>query len=125
MSRVPQSCPARADRPGIHLAVQAVVPLAGDKVQRKRGRLPAAEPLRGFDPSWMRRAVIIGEAGNLVGVDLHPPGGRAQRVVFGIGAELGEQHVFWHSRWDFDPAFLPERIEVRTRLLCARSRKVP
>ena len=34
-------------------------------------------------------------------------------MVFGIGAELGEQDVFLRSRWDFDPAFLPERIEVR------------
>jgi hypothetical protein len=37
----------------------------------------------------MRREVIIGEAGNLVGIELDPPGGSAQRVVFGIGAELG------------------------------------
>jgi len=40
--------------------------------------LPAAKPLRGFDPSRMRRAVIIGEPGNPVGIDLDPPGGSAQ-----------------------------------------------
>ena len=70
-------------------------------------------PSHSADPSRTPRAVIISEAGNLVGIDLDPPGGSAQRVVFWIGAELGEQHVFLRSRWDFDPAFLPERIEVR------------
>jgi hypothetical protein len=37
------------------------VQLAIEKAKRKRGRLSAAKPLRGFDPSRMRRAVIIGE----------------------------------------------------------------
>ena len=46
-----------------------------DKVQGQRGRLPAAKPLRGFDPSRMRRAVVIGEPGNLVGIELDPPSG--------------------------------------------------
>jgi len=46
----PGNLATRADRPRIHLAVQAVAWLAGDQVQRKRGRLPAAKPLRGSKP---------------------------------------------------------------------------
>src|SRR6516164_7928487 len=45
-------------------------------------------PSHSADPSRTPRAVIISEAGNLVGIDLDPPGGSAQRVVFWIGAEL-------------------------------------
>jgi hypothetical protein len=58
----------------------------------KRSRLPAAKPFRGFDPSRMRRAAIIGEPGNLLGIQLDPPGGSAQRVTFGIGAGLSAQY---------------------------------
>ena len=43
--------------------------------ERHRGRLRAAKPLRGFDPSRMQRAVVIREPGNLVGIELDPPSG--------------------------------------------------
>src|SRR5205823_6929443 len=99
---------------------QFVARLTRDEVEREGNRAFAAEPLCGFDPAWMRRAVIIAKPGDLVGIELDPPGRCAQLVLLGVGAELAKQHVFVHARWYFDPTLLPERIEIRNKVaLCA------
>ena len=52
----------------------------------------------------MRRAIVVGEPDDLVGIQLDPPRGRAQLAFIGVGAELCKQHVFFGPRRDFDPA---------------------
>src|SRR6516164_6003685 len=77
----------------------------------------------------MRRAIVVAEPDDLVGIQLDPPRGGAQLAFIGVGAELCKQHVFFGPRWDFDPAFSPKGVElgdeIAMRLLAERVVKVP
>src|SRR4029077_19962949 len=101
---------AGADRAAVHLAVQPVARLARDEMQRMGfGALPA-EPFPRLDPGRMRRAVVITEARDLLGVELDPAGRRAELVLVRIGAVIAKDHVFLAGGGDFQIAGLPERV---------------
>ena len=108
----PGSLALRADQPGIHLAVQFVPRLARNEMQRKPLRRSSAQPFSRLDPGWMRRAIVIAEPGDLVGIELDAAGGRAQLVPLGIGAKIPKQDVFVGSRRYLDPALFPECVKL-------------
>src|SRR5258708_24792812 len=77
----------------------------------------------------MRRAIVVGEPRDLVGIQLDPPGGSAQLAFIGVGAELCKQHIFLGPRRDLEPALLPKGVElgdeIALRALAERVVEVP
>src|SRR5712691_13147438 len=89
-------------------------------MQRKARRRSSAEPFARLDPGRMRRAIVIPEPVDFVGIELDSPRRRAQLVRLGIGAKISEQHIFVGSQRYFDPPLSPERLEIANQVaLCS------
>src|SRR5262249_58221330 len=75
----------------------------------------APKPPRRRDPSRVRRAVRIVEAGNRLGDDLDAPGRSLERMVLRIAAKIFKQHVVALGRRQLDEAFGPKLLEAGER----------
>ena len=83
---------ALAGGAAVELAVQAGGGLVGEQVQRDSGRRArTAEPLGGFEPRRMARAVGIAEPVDVGREDLDAAAWRGERGGHRVGAEVGEQ----------------------------------
>src|SRR5262249_33293834 len=106
--------PARP-RSGVHLGVQTACGLMRDQMDRPPLRGRASEPLRRRDPSRVRRAVRVVEAGNRLGDDLDAPRRGLERMALRIAAEIFEQHEVAFGRRQFEEALGPELLEAGER----------
>ena len=70
----------------------------------------------------MRRAIVVAEAGDALGVKLDAAGRRRQPLVFRIVAELRQHHIVLGAPRHLDEALVPESVEIRNGGLLVRSR---
>src|SRR5258708_7841982 len=93
--------------------MQSVTGLARYEMKRIGRGGSGAEPFVRFEPSWMRRAIIVAEAGNALGIKLDSAGWCGKPVLVRIRAKFAKKHVLVGATGDFREALLPESIEIR------------
>ncbi len=102
------------------LAVQFGEGLVGQKMQRVRDGLAAAQPFNGLEPLRLARAIRISEAGDAFAEKLYAPAGGVERVRNGVVAEILEHHDILVFYRQVKQVALPEFIKRRQRQSRAR-----